>query len=106
MIAAEKFAYHTGLIAGRYVKFKRESDEESNMLSDILTYSKYDREKLRHVISRVCQGVSQSNAKQTRIDVLSKFIHENQQEEIPDPEANNDYSYFFYKGAFESLGSR
>jgi hypothetical protein len=104
VIAAEKYAYHTGLIAGKYVKFKRDSGEESNMLNDILTYSKYDREKLRHVICRIGQGLYLSNAKQTHIDILSKYIHDNhQEEEIPDSEAYNDYSYFFYKGVFKSL---
>jgi hypothetical protein len=102
---AEKYAYNTGLIAGKYVKFKRDSDEESNMLNDILTYSKYDRERLRHVLSRVGQGVNLSNAKQSNINQLYKFIHYYQQEEeIPDSEAYNDYSYFFYKGVFKSLG--
>lgn len=107
VIAAEKYAYHTGLMAGNYVKFKRDSGEESNMLNDILTYSKYDREKLRHVMSRVGLGLNLSNAKQTQIDSLSKFISDNQQEEeIPDSEAYNDYSYFFYKGVFKSLGGK
>ena len=101
----EKYAYNIGLIAGKYIKFKRKSQEESNSLKDILSYSKYDREKLRFVFSRVSIGLSLSKAEQSSINKVSKFINQNLQlEEIPDQSAFIDYSYFFFKGVYKELG--
>jgi len=109
MDANEKYAYSIGLIAGRYIKFKRNSNEESNSLKDILSYSKYDREKLRYVFSRVGIGLSLSKADQAKVDDVSRFISETindsqSKEEINDNSAFNDYSYFFFKGVYSQLG--
>lgn len=100
----EEYAYKIGKIAGTYVKFKKDSKESNNSTNDVLTYSKYDQEKLRHVYSRICIGTSLSKANKTALDVISKFIKENTPiEEIEDSKINEDYSYFFYKGVFENL---
>lgn len=99
----EEYAYKIGQIAGKYIQFKKKSDEANNSTSDILTYSKYDREKLRHVYSRVCIGISLSKTNKTAVDGTSKYIKETTPaEEIDDLKANEDYSYFFYKGVFEN----
>ena len=101
----EKYAYSIGRIAGRFIKFKRKFNEESNSLKDILTYSKYDREKLRFVFSRISIGLNLSKAGQSNVDKITNFINENQQEEeIPDNHASRDYSYFFFKGVYKELG--
>jgi hypothetical protein len=101
----EKYAYSIGLIAGRFIKFKRKFNEESNSLKDILTYSKYDREKLRFVFSRIGIGLNLSKASQSNVDKITNFINENQQEEeISDNNASRDYSYFFFKGVYKELG--
>ncbi len=103
--AGEEYAYKIGKISGKYVNFKKEAKEESNSLRDILTYSKYDREKLRFVMTRVGQGVNLSKITSDKMDVISNFIKANLPEiEIPDNEAFEDYSYFFYKGLYEVLG--
>lgn len=103
---AEIFAYHTGRIAGKYIKFKESVDEQSNSLRDILTYSKYDREKLRFVINRVCLGISLSKADEEKLNEVIRFVREEMalMKEIPDTDAHIDYSYFFYRGVFEILG--
>lgn len=104
---SEKFAYGIGKIAGAYVKFKRDIKEESNSLLDILTYSKYDREKLRFVSQRVALGIHLSKADQSRKQSIANFVSKTQpSEEIPESEANNDLSYFFYKGVFEEIGGQ
>lgn len=100
----EQFALSIGKIAGAYIKFKRNSKEENNSLADILTYSKYDREKLRFVLQRVGLGINLSKAEQRFKDTVIEFIKEQNLGEISDNVAQNDYSYFFYKGAFEVMG--
>jgi len=101
----EDYAYKIGKIAGMYVKFKGDVKEGSNSLRDFLTYAKYDREKLRFVLSRVGLGVNLSKAKKESVDKITHYIKDNTpSEEIPDTNAFNDYSYFFYKGVFENIG--
>lgn len=100
----EKYAYKIGKIAGKYVKFKKDSKETNNSTNDILTYTKYDREKLRHVYKRICIGVNLSKTNAASQNEVSTFIKENTPaEEIDDSKTNEDYSYFFYKGVFENL---
>jgi len=97
----EEYAYKIGVIAGKYVKFKREKNEANNSTNDILTYSKYDRERLRFVYQRVGIGVSLSKV---NTDAISQSIKNDlPKEEIDDAQAHEDYSYFFYKGVFENL---
>jgi hypothetical protein len=101
MSVSENFAYKVGTIARLYVDFKNSVDEESHSLRDILTYSKYDREKLRFVIKRLGLGLNISKAKKTNIAQLTKKVSQVMaKDEIPEDEAFNDYSYFFYKGYF------
>jgi hypothetical protein len=66
-----------------------------------LAYSKYDREHLRFVYKRVGIGL---NLSKVNTDDLSKSIKtDTPKDEIDDAQANEDYSYFFYKGVFENL---
>jgi hypothetical protein len=103
---AEMFACCVGQIAGKYVKFKESVGEKSNSLRDILVYSKYDRDKLRFVLQRVCLGVNLSKAEEEELKDIEVYIKDKlaEMKEIPDAEAHKDYSYFFYKGVFENLG--
>jgi hypothetical protein len=88
-------------MAGQYIKFKQAVDESNNSLRDMLTFSRYDREKLRFVLQRIGLGINLSKASQNKIDEISKFVKENYPaSEIDDSNAANDYSYFFYKGYF------
>lgn len=102
----ERFALSAGKIAGKYINFKRTNKEESNSLTDILTYSKYDREKLRFVLQRVGLGLNLSKAEQRFKDQVIDFIKEQNLGEISDDAAHNDYSYFFYKGVFDTMGGQ
>lgn len=97
----EEYAYKIGLIAGKYVKFKRDTDPANNSTNDILTYSKYDRERLRFVYRRIGLGISLSKVDKNNIEQSVK--KDKPTEEIEDARANEDYSYFFYKGVFENL---
>jgi hypothetical protein len=106
MNETENFAYKTGKIAGRYIKFKESNEESSSSLKDILTYSKYDREKLRFVIQRVGLGLNLSKASKEELDKVMRFIkNEMPEKEIDDKDSYSDNSYFFYKGVFEELGA-
>ncbi|MCL2358356.1 MAG: hypothetical protein FWC74_01160 [Candidatus Bathyarchaeota archaeon] len=97
----EEYAYKIGIIAGKYIKFKRTEKELNNSTKDILTYSKYDRERLRFVYQRVCIGLSLSK---TDTDAIGQSIKNDlAKEEIADAQAYEDFSYFFYKGVFENL---
>ena len=102
MNESETFAHKVGIIARLYVDFRNEADDESNSLRDILTYSKYDREKLRFVYDRVGLGINLSKAKEDKKGEITKDVSQHTpHEEIPDTDAFNDYSYFFYKGYFQ-----
>jgi hypothetical protein len=101
----EEYAYKIGCIAGKYVKFKRDTREANNSTNDILTYSKYDREKLRFVYSRVSLGLSLSKAANiSNTDTIAQLIKKYMPtDEIDDTKVHEDYSYFFYKGVFENI---
>jgi hypothetical protein len=102
MNVGESFAYNIGIIARLYVNFKEMAEEESNSLRDILTYTKYDREKLRFVYSRIGLGINLSKAKEQDKTEFKKVVSRyTPHEEIPQSEAFNNYSYFFYKGYFQ-----
>ena len=103
----EEYAYTIGKIAGRYVQFRRDKGEAARSSADILTYTKYDRDRLRHVYSRVCTGVCLETSTAETLSAqeknMHKFLEENApQKEIDDAKAYEDYSYFFYRGVFES----
>jgi hypothetical protein len=103
MNSSEDYAYRVGRIAQEYIRFKENAGEKSNSLRDILAFSRYDREKLRFVVQRVGLGISLSKASEQEIKGISEFMkREIPQTEMPDPEAHNDFSYFFYKGVFGS----
>jgi len=101
----EEFAYKVGKLARSYINFKSKMNEENKSLRDILVFSKYDREKLRFVVKRICLGINLSKADKQEISIIDEDISKNiPQDEIPDAEAFNDYSYFFYKGYFQGEG--
>ena len=108
MDPTDTFAYGIGKIAGEYVRFKKAIDENNNSLQTILTYSKYDREKLRFVHKQVCLGINLAKPAQEKEklhDEIKKFVRgQMPEEEITDEDAYKDNSYFFYKGVFEQLG--
>lgn len=100
----EEYAYNIGRIAGRYVRFKKETEENNNSLRDILTYSKYDRDKLRTVFKRIGLGINLAKAEEPELDKISLFIKNNDpNEEIAEDKQDYDYSYFFYKGVFQEI---
>jgi hypothetical protein len=97
----EKYAYKIGCIAGKYVKFKREKDDANNSTKDILTYSRYDLDRLKWVYQRVCNSIVLSKA--DTIDISQSIKNDIPEEEIDDAQTREDYSYFFYKGVFQNL---
>lgn len=107
----EEYAYRIGRIAGRYVKFRRDEGQAARSSADILTYAKYDRDRLRHVYSKVCTGISLETSTSQTLNAqdkeMFKFIEDNSpQKEIDDTKASEDYSYFFYRGVFsQSAGA-
>lgn len=105
----QTFAFSVGKIAGRYIRFKRENDEDNNSLNSILQYSKYDAYQLKFVFTRISQGLGLSKIREAEKLKMYKFIKE-LLPNFPDYPKNqelstrNDLAYFFYKGAFEELG--
>ena len=96
----EEFAERLGQIANVYVEFKRK-EENNNSLIDILTYPKYDREKLRFIFSRICHGLQSSRLSDVdKNDVTNQIRSLQPAEEIDDDAASKDYSYFFFKGFY------
>ena len=97
----EEFAEKIGRIARLYIEFKQKYAETDNSLSDILTYSKYDRERLRFIVSRVGRGVQLSKIENVAKNAVTQKISSLQpNEEITDNVASKDYSYFFFKGYY------
>ncbi|MEJ5327160.1 MAG: hypothetical protein WHU54_02775 [Candidatus Bathyarchaeia archaeon] len=99
----EEYAYKIGKIAGKYVNLKKAAGEAGSSINEILTYTKYDRERLRHAYKRVCLGAALIKDME-KADELNQFIKANTPPtEIDDTKAGEDYSYWFYKGVFETL---
>ena len=103
MSKSEKYAQGVGRIARTYINFKQTNNETDNSMMDILTYSKYDREKLRFVVSRIGRGINLSKSADEKKNMMTKRISSLlPNEEIPDDVAAKDYSYFFYKGYYDT----
>ncbi len=102
MNEAEMFAHNVGQMAKCYIDdFKTKHGEKDNSMGDILTYSKYDREKLRFVVSRIGRGIQLSKISDTHKEKITKEIRELQlDDEISEDLATNDFSYFFFKGYY------
>ena len=111
MNQSENFAFQIGKIARSYIDFKEDVNRQekniNNSLKDILTYSKYDREKLRFVFNRIATGINLTKINQPDTTKLDKLNHKitslYPKEEISDEELHKDFSYFFYKGYYTSL---
>lgn len=106
----EKFALNTGKIAGKYVSFKREIGQDSNSLSTILTFSKYDKMSLFRVISLVCSGIRLAkvpSGKERLRDEMDEFAKKHYpKEDFASANASRDYAYFFHRGVYETLEVR
>lgn len=103
MDSNEDFAHRIGQIARLYVDFKQSNKDRDNSLGDILTYSKYDRERLRFVYSRISRGVQLAKVADTSKDSVTKKISSlRPKEEISDEDTSKDYSYFFFNGYYSS----
>lgn len=103
MNSNEEFALRIGQIARLYVDFKQSNKDGDNSLGDILTYSKYDRERLRFVYSRISRGVQLAKVADASKDSVTKKISSlRPKEEISDEDASKDYSYFFFNGYYTS----
>ena len=102
----EQYAHSIGMIARYYLDFKRKNNETNNSLLGILKYSKYDKQSLQNVLSKIGAGIALSKANNSdsekRNEDLGKLDNQIQQI-IPQNEIiqqSNDYAYFFYKGYF------
>ena len=95
----ETFAFSIGSIARAYIDYRRKNKEENNSLDEILKYSKYDKLRLQHVLTKVGKGIAISKTDSETIQKIEtniqKLISKN---EITDDKT--DYAYFFYKGYF------
>ena len=100
----EEIAYKIGQIAGRYINSKRKAKETTNSTEDVLAYSKYDRDKLRFIFQRICQGTSLSKSEILKNNMETFIKDKKPQSEISDSDSEKDYAYFFYKGVFNQLG--
>jgi len=97
----EEFATRIGMIARTYIDFKQKNKESDNSLLDILTYSKYDRERLRFIVARIGRGVHLSKIDDDKKKEVTKKISTLQpNKEITEDAAFTDYSYFFFKGYY------
>nr|WP_276977015.1 hypothetical protein [Ferrimicrobium acidiphilum] len=102
-VNSEAFAEATGRIAGKFVSFKKTKNNNKSTF-DILTYSKYDRDKLRFVLQRIALSINLARAGDEDVTEMDQFIKANQpKDEVPDIEAHSDLSYFFYRGVFKEL---
>ena len=100
-LVSEEFAEKIGRIARLYVDFKQGNGEGDNSLSDILTYSKYDREKLRFILARIGRGIELSKIDESRKKgITDKITSLRPAQEIEDKDAFADLSYFFFKGYY------
>ncbi|MEM3245689.1 MAG: hypothetical protein QXN16_02885, partial [Candidatus Micrarchaeaceae archaeon] len=103
----EEFAYNIGKIAGYYIKFKEHYGEVNNSMNSILTYDKYDIDRLKSVFQLITRGLFLSKIDEKYKQEVYAYINEH----IKSTEgvesgshSKNDLAYFFYKGVFEELG--
>lgn len=100
----EIFAEKIGCIARAYIDYKTHNQETDNSVSDILTYSKYDRERLRFILSRIGRGIQLSKAPDHEKNLMTNKIGSLQpKDEISDEYSSKDFSYFFFKGYYNNL---
>ena len=102
----EEFAELIGNIVRLYIDFKKMNNEgeNNNSLSNILTYSKYDREVLRFIMSLVARGIELSKVSEDKKKILTEKITKLQpKKEISDDAVSNDFSCFFFKGYYAKL---
>lgn len=100
MESDESFAYAVGELAKLYIRFKS-SGGLDNSLSEIMSYSKYDREKLRFIVARIGRGVHLANTTDAQRQDIEKGVSDtNLGDEISDDGAYRDYSYFFFRGYY------
>ena len=101
MEPGESFAEAVGSLAKHYVRFKKSAGGPDNSLSEMMSYSKYDREKLRFIVARIGRGVHLANATDEQRQNMEKEISAtNLGGEISDDGAHRDYSYFFFRGYY------
>ena len=99
----EEYALRIGQIARQYVDFKQGNKDSDNSLGDILTYSKYDRERLRFVYARISRGVQLAKISDVLKESVTKKISSlRPKEEISEEDAAKDYSYFFFNGYYST----
>ena len=69
-------------------------------------YTKYDRDKLRHVFNRIARTTHFLDDNEPGVEELKEFITTNAPDTgaIQEADKSNDYSYFFYSGYFVTLG--
>lgn len=103
----EKYAECIGAIARTYIDFKQRNKEHDNSLTDMLTYSKYDRERLRFIAARIGRGIHLSKiAEHEKDTVTNKVSSLHPDTEISDDASTKDYSYFFFKGYYNDMEAK
>ncbi len=112
MKTEEYFAYLIGTSVGKYLQLLKKSENLDNSAYDLISYDKYDYEKLKFVFEKLGRaiGIKKLEDKQEEMEkyfnTISNEIDDTlgklpASEEIKD----KDLAFFFYLGVFKELGN-
>ena len=109
MSKEENFAYKIGVLTGRYLNLLKQSKKLDNSTYDLISYDKYNYEKLKFVFKRICFSIGINKFENEEFkDKMINYTHEIDKDLIENKLMSNitndkDFSFFFYLGVFEYL---
>ncbi len=109
MSKEENFAYKIGVLTGRYLNLLKQSKKLDNSTYDLISYDKYNYEKLKFVFKRICFSIGINKFENEGFkDKMINYTHEIDKDLIENKLMSNitndkDFSLFFYFGVFENL---
>ena len=99
--AANKFAQEVGMMARKYVDFRKEIKDYNNSINNLLSKPKYDVNTLKFVVKSIGRSIHLLNLTSDQYDRIRKKLSLIKLEYDDDLDRNNtDLSYHFYKGFF------
>jgi hypothetical protein len=112
MKTEEYFAYLIGKSVGKYLQLLKKSGNLDNSAYDLISYDKYDYEKLKFIFERLGRaiGIKKLEDKQEEMEKYFNTVTNEINETLgkfsaPEEIKDKDLSFFFYLGVFKELGN-
>ncbi|MGC8651556.1 MAG: hypothetical protein ACP5RX_03015 [Minisyncoccia bacterium] len=112
MKTEEYFAYLIGKSVGKYLQLLKKSGNLDNSAYDLISYDKYDYEKLKFIFERLGRaiGIKKLEDRQEEMEKYFNTVTNEINETLgklssPEEIKDKDLSFFFYLGVFKELGN-